>query len=211
MKLTIPLVSALLVTTMLVIPGSTKAANKSRLTNPFNVVQFKAKPENKELYGNYRKQWLRLTGFELSALHWQQFVAVFINQHPEIYRNNYLEYLRDSQDDWDDEDEEDEEEARPKGSFKQYPPGTIVAKEGFASHSGKPGEPLFLVLMKKHKPGYDNQNGNWEYLKFAPDGSELLRGSAKDPAVHAECAACHINVAERDYIFTTFFSGTIRY
>lgn len=182
---------------------------KDPLQNPFNITQFKANKENQALYGNYRKKWMRVTGFELSSLHWNQFVTVFLSNSPEIYRANYLEYLRESQDDYDDEDED--EDAPSKSNYTLYPVGTVIAKEGYTSHKGKPGAPTFLVLMKKHDKGYDDENGNWEYLQFAPDGQPLLRGSAKDPQVMAQCAGCHINVAERDYIFTTFFSGTIRY
>lgn len=189
---------------------ATPALAKDPLQNPFGITQFKASKENKALYGKYRKRWQRMTGFELSSLHWNQFVAVFINQSPEVYRANYVEYLRTSQDDYDDWDE-DEEEGTPTNNFKSYPVGTIVAKEGFTSHEGKPGLPTFLVLMKKHPKGYDDANGNWEYLKFAPDGQELLKGSAKDPRVMAECAGCHINVADRDYIFSTFLSGTMKH
>ena len=192
---------------------SAVAADKTP-TNPFNITQFKASKENKALYGDYRKKWLRLTGFELSSLHWNQFVAVFINQNPEIYRVNYLEYLRTSQDDYDDDDDDEEEEdedAPVKNNFKTYAIGTMVAKEGYTSHQGKPGLPTFLVMMKKHPKGYDDNNGNWEYMKFSTDGQTLLRGKASQPQVQIECAGCHVNVADRDYIFGTFYSGAIRH
>jgi hypothetical protein len=187
------------------------SAEQSR-QNPFDIAQFEPSKENKALYNDYRKTWLRLTGFELSSLHWNQFIAVFINQSPDIYRKNHIEYLRTSQDDWDDDDEDEEEEGSgaEKNNYKTYPVGTMIAKEGYTSDKGKPGDPTFLVIMKKREPGYDPKSGNWEYMKFTTDGKTLLRGKGSEPHIMAECANCHINVAERDYIFTTFFSGTIR-
>jgi hypothetical protein len=183
---------------------STAAVSEVASKSPFSVEQFAPAKDNPALYANYRSKWFRLTGFELSSLHWNQFVAVFINQSPEIYRNNYVEYFRTSQDDWDDNEDE---EARVS-QFKTYPVGTMVAKEGYTSHQGKPGELTFLVVMKKREKNYDAKNGDWEYMKFAPDGTTLMRGKGSDPQVLAECAGCHINVAYRDYIFATFFSDT---
>jgi hypothetical protein len=175
------------------------------IKNPFNITQFKASKPNAALYKDYRKNWARVTGFELSSLHWNQFVAVFINQSADIYRKNHIEYLRTSQDDWDD----DEEEETTKKGYTSYPVGTTIVKEGYTSHEGKPGAPLFLVLMKKHKAGYDAKYGNWEYMKFSTDGTTLLQGKSSDPQVMIECTNCHMNVAERDHVFGTFFTGTV--
>lgn len=200
-------------TTMLILILSTSgllfgqlAYSKQAKQNPFNISQFKATKANQALYGDYRKKWLRMSGFELSSLHWNQFVAVFINDNPEVYRNNYLEYLRTSQD-YDDEGEDEEEETTPKSNFKAYPAGTLLAKEGYTSHQGKPGDPTFLVIMKKHPNGFDDENGNWEYMQFSTDGQTLMRGKASDPKVKVLCSGCHLNVADRDYVFGTFFSG----
>jgi hypothetical protein len=182
-----------------------KEENKERYADPFNVSLFSPAKDYPELYGNYRKNWLRLTGFELSSLHWNQFVAVFINQAPEVYRNNYLEYIKTSQDDYDEDEDEDEE--TETSQYMNYPIGTMLAKEGFMSHQGKPSDPTFLVVMRKNKPGYDAKYGDWQYFKFATDGTTLLQGNSQNPAVMSECAGCHINVAERDYIFTSFYSA----
>lgn len=175
---------------------------------PFDIEQFRPAKENKDLYGDYRSNWRRLSGFELSSLHWNQFVAVFINQSEEIYRNNYIEYLRSSQDDWDDEDE-DEEETETTSQFKAYPVGTIVAKEGFDSSEGKPGNATFISIMRKREKGFDSANGDWEYLQFDANGQTLLKGKATQTNVQTQCAACHVNVADRDYVFSTFYTGKI--
>lgn len=186
--------------------GFLTPAHSSHPIKPFNIEIFKASKENKALYHDYRTKWLRVTGFELSSLHWNQFVAVFINQAPEIYRNNYLEFLRTSQDDYDEDD--DEEDGGGPVKYKKYPVGTLIAKEGFSSQHGKPGDPTFLVIMKKHKPGYDPKYGDWEYMQFTADGTTMLRGKSSDPAVNKACAACHINVADRDFVFSSYYSGT---
>lgn len=175
---------------------------------PFDIEQFKPSSDNKTLYGDYRRKWNRLSGFELSSLHWNQFVAVFINQSEDVYRNNYIEYLRTSQDDWDDEDE-DEEETETVSKFKPYPVGTIVVKEGFDSSQGKPGEALFISIMKKREKGFDTANGDWEYMQFDPRGKTMLKGKATKANVQAQCAGCHLNVADRDYVFSTFYTGKI--
>jgi hypothetical protein len=175
--------------------------------HPFKISQFKVSKENIGLYGDYRSKWLRMSGFELSTLHWNQFVAIFVNQSSDVYRANYIEYLRTSQDDYDEVDEEEDEKGNVISKYKKYPPGTMLAKEGFNSHQGKPGDPTFLVIMKKHEAGYDTANGNWEYMQFAVDGTSLLRGKGSDPAVMKLCAGCHTNVADRDYVFSSFFSG----
>ena len=147
-----------------------------------------------------------MSGFELSALHWNQFVTIFVNQSADIYRHNYLEYLRVTQDDYDEEEDENED-GDIISRFKSYPVGTIIAKEGYDSSNGKPGIPLFIVMMKKHPPGYDPKFGDWEYMKFTADGKTLLQGKSSEPQVNAQCAQCHINVGDRDYIFSSFFSG----
>jgi hypothetical protein len=91
-----------------------------------------------------------------------------------------------------------------------YPDGTMIAQEGYTSHEGKPGVPTFVVFMKKHPKGYDDKNCNWEYMKFSADGQTLLRGKASDPAVATQCSGCHMNVADRHYVFGTTYSGAIK-
>ncbi|MFT4925984.1 MAG: hypothetical protein ACI8WB_002079, partial [Phenylobacterium sp.] len=113
-------------------------------------------------------------------------------------------------DDYDEDEEEEDDDGEVVSKFKSYPVGTMIAKEGFTSHQGKPGDPTFLVIMKKHKKGYDPTNGNWEYMQFTTDGKTMLRGKGSDPAITTQCAGCHINVADRDFVFSSVFSGSNR-
>lgn len=209
----IKLVFALTFINIMIAGGNVSAATNVNkpLVPPFDIEHFKPKKENAQLYGDYRKKWNRLSGFELSSLHWNQFVAVFINQAEDVYRNNYIQYLRTSQDDWDEDEDEDEreDEIREDTVYKTYPIGTILAKEGFDSSLGKPGTPIFISMMLKQPNGYDPEFGDWQYLKYSADGTTLVSGKASDPNIKAQCGACHLNVSERDFVFSTFYTGNI--
>ena len=199
MKNVLSLIVASLAVIALLIAGELWAQDVRRL-NPFKVSVFSNSKEYPELYKEYRETWLRLTGFEISALHWNQFVVVFINQHPEVYRKNYIEHLKVSQ------DYEDEEEDSV-GHYTSYPVGTMLAKEGFESVSGRPGEPVSLVIMKKRESGYDLEYGDWQYFKFSPNGETLLQGNSKNAEVKSQCINCHLNVSDSDFVFTSYFSA----
>ncbi len=175
-----------------------------KVINPFHVMPFALPKGSNQSYAGYRKNWSRLTGFEYSGLHWKQFVTIFVNKGADIYRENYLAYLslyRDEDDDDEDEDEETEQ------AFKAYPDGTIFLKENYLAKQGKPGEPSSLTLMIKRQAGYDQQGGNWEYLQSDVNGNIIMQGNSQDPDIKSACADCHLNMAERDYIFSTFLTS----
>jgi len=174
------------------------------VNNPFDVLPFALPKTDIALTKDYRKNWVRLTGFEYSGLHWRQFVAIFVNKGADIYRDNYLAYLALYRDDDDDEDEGEEES---EGVFQAYPVGTIFLKENYQSSSGKPGDPTTLTLMVKKQKGYDSSGGDWQYLQSDVNGNILLEGDSRDPAIKAACSDCHSNMAERDYVFSTFLTN----
>lgn len=178
------------------------SAQADKGEDPFSIYPFEIPQQYQKQLKNYRTSWTRLTGFEHSGLHWQQFITVFVNKDADVYSNNYQEYLRYFQDS--DEDEDEEDIAEPK--FKTYSPGTVVMKENFLSKDGIPSSALTLTFMIKREPGYDPENGDWEYVQSAKDGQIILAGNAKDPTVKQVCANCHVNIADRDYIFANFFS-----
>ena len=154
--------------------------------------------EFKEELNNYRNNWSWLTGYQYSGLHWNQFISIFINQSPKVFKNNYREYVRYYLND----DEEDLGEPR----FKSYPPGTIVVKENYLSENGKPGQPLTLTFMIKHKPGFSPETGDWEYVQSDTKGNIIMRGTT-DASVHEGCVKCHSNVPGRDYVFSTIYNA----
>ena len=75
-----------------------------------------------------------------------------------------------------------------------YPVGTVIIKKHFHDEGGKPGHAALLTSMEKKAPGYDSENGDWEYAKASPDGKVELRG--KEPI----CVTCH-TTADSDYVF----------
>ncbi len=173
------------------------------VVDPFCVQPFVVPAELAEI-DRYRKGWHRLSGFEYSGLHWNQFIILYVNQAPGIYRHNYNRYLDEfAEDDWG--DEEDESPAR--SGFRFYPPGTIFIKENFRVSEGRPAAAVSLTVMKKHQPGYDPERGDWEFIQSDVDGRILNRGKASDPGIRAICSDCHANIADRDYIFSTFYSA----
>lgn len=184
-----------------ILAGSANA-NANTVVDPFTINPFVVPDEYQAQLKNYRSTWSRMTGFEYSGLHWNQFIVVYLSQGADAYRNNYSEYLRYYQDY--DEDEDEEEIAEP--SFKFYPTGTVVLKENFIADNGTPNTPISVTMMIKHEDGYDPQAGNWEYVQFDPAGNVILKGNSQDAVVNKACANCHINIADRDYIFANYYS-----
>ena len=53
----------------------------------FKVQPFQLPDTLKNSLKDYRHTWLRLTGFDFSGLHWNQFVVIYVNKGAEIYKN----------------------------------------------------------------------------------------------------------------------------
>ena len=166
--------------------------------NPFSFYPFALPQAQADYFQGYREQWSRLTGFEYSGLHWKQFIAIFSNTGEAVFRHNYRTRLA--------EIEADEEEEDFEGAFKAYAPGTILLKENYTSHLGKPSDPLTLTIMIKRASGYDPKRGDWEYLQTSVDGAIIVHGNSQNSTIEKACAECHNNVSERDYIFSSFYN-----
>lgn len=150
---------------------------------------------------DYRAQWFRMTGLNFSGMHWNQSVMVFLNQDPKTYRHNHFEYLRRFQEDLD--EELDADELKP---YRFYQPGTVLVKENFYTLANEPVTPVSLTIMIKHDPGYDPENGDWEYIQISAAGDTIVADKADNPAVKALCSDCHRNMADRDYLFHTMYN-----
>jgi len=139
-------------------------------------------------------------------LHWNNYVVIYVNKGAEIYRTNYLEYLRlyRNEDD-EDEDEYDEDEGESI-LFKNYELDTVFIKENYSSVNNMPNTPLSLTIMIKRESGYDPKGGDWEYIQLATTGEQIMQGNTTNPVINQECAKCHSNMRERDYIFSTFYT-----
>ena len=133
-----------------------------------------------------------------------QYVSIYINKEPDRYVENFLEYVRVYLNA--DQDEEDGGSQDSTKHFKTYSRGTIFLKEHYLPMDDRPGNPLTVALMIKRDAGYDAATGDWEFAQFSLDGTVLFSGNSKDQPTYQMCIKCHQNMAERDYIFSTFCS-----
>jgi hypothetical protein len=177
--------------------GAAKPAKEQQAPSPFKIPE-----QYEELIGDYRNNWTRITGFEFSGLHWGQYISLYVNKEPDRYVKNYLEYVRVylNQDDADQTEDEGEKH------FEAYAQGTVFLKENYVASNGKPGAPSTITVMMKKEPGYDPATHDWEFLQFSVDGNILFNGNSHDAPTQAMCIKCHGNMAERDFVFSTFCS-----
>ena len=165
---------------------------------PYISTEFSIPDQYKSLITGYPNQWIRLTGYEYSAIHWKQFIIVYTNLADDVYANNHLEFMRIFDEDLDDDEVE----------FQEYPVGTILLKESFINTNSKPGNPLLLSGMIKHEKNYDPDFGDWEYFQSTNDGTIIVSGNSKNPGVNAMCINCHVNIPEKDFVYSSNYSFT---
>jgi len=77
------------------------------------------------------------------------------------------------------------------GPARPLPAGAVLVQAHY-----RPGtaDPLILLAMVKHPPGYDPQAGDWEYLVVTPTGEAAQRGRLP------LCRRCHAE-APYDHVF----------
>jgi len=178
---------------------SAQAQSNDDFNQPYQSQTFEFDQKQLPNSKNYQKKWNRMTGFEYSGLHWQQFIVVYTNIGERVYKHNFLQYSA-----WFDDPEDEDNEPQ----YQSYPSGTSFIKENYKMINGKPDKIESLTVMLKRDPGFNSDGGDWEYLQFNKDGVKMISGSGKDKQVNNTCASCHESVAERDYIFSNFYSGT---
>ncbi|AWB67988.1 hypothetical protein C2869_16845 [Saccharobesus litoralis] len=144
------------------------------------------------------QQWPWLAGVAYSSLHWQQFVAIYINQNADIYKNNFTKYQLEFN---------DEEEQAAELTYQTYQQGTIIVKENYLTNNKAKGQLASITLMIKQAKGYFPKGGDWQYLQYSANGRLLMQGHQGDPHIYNACANCHQNVAERDYVFSTLLNA----
>ncbi len=82
--------------------------------------------------------------------------------------------------------------------------GSIIVKENYMSAS--PSALGAITVMEK-VPGYDPENGDWFWVKFAPDGSVMKNPKGMSLAgrvakgMEQGCIACHANADGGDFLF----------
>jgi len=157
------------------------------------------------------QNWARLTGFEFSGLHWNNFIIIFVNKNPEIYTYNYAQYIKNFTDEGWDEDLDDNLEP----DFSGYEEGTVFLKKHYSAQNGRPAGGHLITIMKKMNSGYDSNFGDWKYYWIdGITGKMIQEGNSKNESLYKSCIECHANIADRDYIFSTFglaanFSNTV--
>ena len=97
-----------------------------------------------------------------------------------------------------------------KAGKAKLPVGTVIVKEkskkaeypislGKEGGVGKEG----IGGMIKREPGYDPENGDWEYFYSDKDG-KVTSGKMKN------CIECHKKAAEKDYVFRTWLKPVLK-
>lgn len=75
----------------------------------------------------------------------------------------------------------------------RFPQGSVIVKEKLPSKNSS--APELLTVMTKREPGYDPQNGDWEYIALDGAGKSVqARGKLES------CQACHMMVKATDYV-----------
>lgn len=75
----------------------------------------------------------------------------------------------------------------------RFPQGSIIVKEKLTTRESS--APELLTVMVKREPGYNSENGDWEYMALdGPGKSVQARGKLEN------CQACHLTVKDRDYV-----------
>lgn len=96
-----------------------------------------------------------------------------------------------------------------KSERPKFPVGTMIVKEKYdatmttAGHFRglKPGaKPELMTAMVKRSPGYDPENGDWEYLV-------LDRAMKRREGKVTVCQSCHLEVKDRDFVFADYVGG----
>jgi cytochrome P460 len=75
----------------------------------------------------------------------------------------------------------------------RFPQGSVIVKEKLPRKEDS--APELLTVMVKREPGYNPQNGDWEYMALDGSGESVqARGRLES------CQACHMMVKDRDYV-----------
>ena len=129
----------------------------------------------------------------LSATHWNRIIVSEGVADGGVYAANY----RIAHD-----PEQEDETLR---IYRRYPIGATITKHHFATladaQAWKSEE--FLTRMVRTESGHGPNQDPWRYERIAADGQHIIEGFADLPSVQMQCASCHANAVQRDFIFTT--------
>jgi hypothetical protein len=92
--------------------------------------------------------------------------------------------------------------AMMKEKMPHYPEGSVIVKEKLPSKESS--APELLTVMMKRAPGYNPENGDWEYMVFDGSGKSVqARGKLE------KCQACHMMAKDRDYVSRNYLPNEI--
>lgn len=75
----------------------------------------------------------------------------------------------------------------------EYPVGSVIVKDNHMPNGKLDG----ITVMVKRSKGYDPEHGDWFWVKYTPTGKVEMAGKVQ------MCAACHAQVRNQDYVFST--------
>lgn len=79
----------------------------------------------------------------------------------------------------------------------KFPRGSMIVKEKLGSKDSK--SPELLTAMLKRESGYDEKNGDWEYLVLDGAATRILEQGKLE-----SCQKCHTWRRDTDYIFRIY-------
>lgn len=80
-----------------------------------------------------------------------------------------------------------------KQKWPRFPEGSVIVKEKLSTKEST--SPELLTVMKKREPGYDPQQGDWEYFVFDGTGREMKASGKLE-----NCQGCHLSDKNTDYV-----------
>lgn len=97
-----------------------------------------------------------------------------------------------------------------KSEKPKFPVGTMIVKEKYDAMATTPGgfsrvlkpgaKPELMTAMVKRAPGFDPENGDWEYLV-------LDRAMTRQEGKVTHCQSCHLGVKTRDFVFADYLGA----
>jgi hypothetical protein len=80
---------------------------------------------------------------------------------------------------------------------KVMPVGSVIVKEKWRNKQD--ARPDAYAAMIKREPGYDAENGDWEYVYASSNAEEKVQRGRIE-----KCVTCHRTAANKDYLFRTY-------
>jgi hypothetical protein len=90
------------------------------------------------------------------------------------------------------------EQAKPS-----FPEGSVIVKEKLQDKSSQ--TPELLTVMIKRAKGFNNENGDWEYMVVDGSGTKVEAQGKLE-----KCQGCHQANPQKDYVFRTYLPREVQ-